>query len=397
MTQPDSEILTLDLIGANQRLRDTLVMVLRGPGKGVCRLSEGEDAAALVVNLDGVGAQEEWARYRERFPARPVIALTLGDEPVMQADAVVTKPVRIEAFMAAVAVVRARLAERARAAQPAARATPAHAATAEAERTRPLTAASPAVQTALASAPPSPPQVPRVQWPEDAAMRALCGEAPDIDLEDQAQVEAARFSADHHLPSWVHAALEESRRAATVMDLVLGGRVLMSVDAATRRARTHVGDDHVQPLCARPWPALRLLPCVARQGDVVQPLEGLLWKLAVWTYRGRLPSDAPVRDRVYLRHWPNLTRLLAVPDAPRIAALLAQQPMQLGRVAEALRIPQRHVFAFYAAAAAIGLAGVARRQADHLLAQQAPPPDGRRDLLDRVARRLGDVPGEGAP
>lgn len=117
-------------------------------------------------------------------------------------------------------------------------------------------------------------------------------------------------------------------------------------------------------------------------------LEALLWKMALWTYRGRLPAGTSVRERVYLRRWPNLPRLLDVPDAMRISALLVGQPLALPRVAEALQIPQRHVFAFYGAAQAAGLANHAKREADNLVASVPPRKHVERSFINRVVGRL---------
>jgi hypothetical protein len=119
--------------------------------------------------------------------------------------------------------------------------------------------------------------------------------------------------------------------------------------------------------------------------------DALLWKLALWTYRGRLPANTHLADRVYLRRWPNLTRFLEIPHALRIAALWTEQSLSPIHVAEALRIPQRYVFAFYGAAYTIGLAGQAKRQADYLfqpaLEQRGTP---RLSLL-RIVQRLREM------
>ncbi len=98
--------LALDLIGANRRMRDTLEMVMRGPARGRYVLADGAQALAVIVNLDGVGAQAEWSRYRALHPERPTIALTLDSQPVPGADAVVSKPVQVDRLVEALDRVR---------------------------------------------------------------------------------------------------------------------------------------------------------------------------------------------------------------------------------------------------------------------------------------------------
>jgi len=401
MTPVDANAaLAVDIIGANARMRDTLIMVFRGPAREACRLAAGDDAQAVIVNLDGVGASDEWARYRDRHPERPAIALSLNGSPVEHAAAVVAKPVRIDDLVAAVNAVKAALAGRAAATQRrgAAAITPAPTAAAapdsrlRADPLRPPSA--PPEQARRVAAAPAPCEA---QGAADGARtlryapapdEGLCGNVADIDIGDPAAVAAARCCVTDHLLMHVRAAVRESFAAAASMTVVVGGESVLTVSAQARCAFAHLPEMQLAAACARPAPDARIVRAEDPMTDGGVSLEALTWKLALWTYRGRLPEDAPVHERVYLRHWPNLTRLLPVPNALRVAALLVRQPMQLVRVAEVLRIPQRHVFAFYAAAAAIGLAGTARRSADALIAQVAPAPDERRPLLARIARHL---------
>ena len=100
--------------------------------------------------------------------------------------------------------------------------------------------------------------------------------------------------------------------------------------------------------------------------------ESFLWKLALYTYRGYLPEGIDVNKPVYLKYWPNLTRLEPTPNAMRIASLLSRQPVALAFIVRILNIPQRHVFNFYAAANATGYAGPAVREVDNMLLPSYP-------------------------
>lgn len=122
-----------------------------------------------------------------------------------------------------------------------------------------------------------------------------------------------------------------------------------------------------------------------------QTVEAFLWKLALWTYCGGLPWDTHLEKRVYLRHWPNLTRLHPVPDAMRIASLWNEQPMTLDYTAQALGIPRVHVFNFYSASHTIGLAGQARREADYLFQETANRPKAKHRFLSEVMKRLRSI------
>jgi hypothetical protein len=86
-------------------------------------------------------------------------------------------------------------------------------------------------------------------------------------------------------------------------------------------------------------------------------MEAFLWKLACWTSLGRYPMEIDYKKPVYLKHWPNLTRLMITPHALRIAALLALKPSLMGDIASLLNIKPQYVFVFVSCANAIGLIG----------------------------------------
>jgi hypothetical protein len=105
-------------------------------------------------------------------------------------------------------------------------------------------------------------------------------------------------------------------------------------------------------------------------------MEAFLWKLALFTYRGYLPEGINVNKPVYLKYWPNLTRLEPTPNAMRIASLLSRQPVALAFIVRILNIPQKHVFNFFSAANAIGFAGPAVREVDNMLLPSYPDETG---------------------
>jgi hypothetical protein len=91
------------------------------------------------------------------------------------------------------------------------------------------------------------------------------------------------------------------------------------------------------------------------QKALVQRLDHVLWQTALETSAGRLPVGVDPAVTVYLKHWPNLTRLHRTPHALRIAALWTTKGAGLLETAQTLKIAQRHVFAFYNAALALDL------------------------------------------
>ena len=92
-----------------------------------------------------------------------------------------------------------------------------------------------------------------------------------------------------------------------------------------------------------------------QQKALVQRLDHVLWQTALETSVGRLPVGMDPAAPIYLKQWPNLTRLHRTPHALRIAALWTTKGAGLLETAQTLKIAQRHVIAFYNAALALDL------------------------------------------
>lgn len=106
-----------------------------------------------------------------------------------------------------------------------------------------------------------------------------------------------------------------------------------------------------------------------RLSERFQDMDAFLWKLAIWTSKGRLPFGLNPQHPVFLKYWPNFTRLMITPDAMRIAALLAQGPQTPLDIVRELNIRAEFVFAFIAACHAIGILDQSTRHADELVIQ----------------------------
>lgn len=86
-----------------------------------------------------------------------------------------------------------------------------------------------------------------------------------------------------------------------------------------------------------------------------EPVDKVLWRLAVWTSRGRLPMGIGQNARFRLARWPNLTRLLPTPHAMRISALWARGEYGAEETAQRLMISLADVYSFVAAVQSQGL------------------------------------------
>jgi hypothetical protein len=110
-------------------------------------------------------------------------------------------------------------------------------------------------------------------------------------------------------------------------------------------------DEEVEKLCGK-------------NPNYQQNLQSFLWKLSLWTSRGRLPVDIPLDVPVYIQAWPNFTRLIEIPNALRIVACWLPHPKTILKMTKNLPIAQRNIFSFFTATYMLGLSGIAVEESD---------------------------------
>ncbi|MBL8398287.1 MAG: hypothetical protein JNL84_09125 [Candidatus Accumulibacter sp.] len=122
--------------------------------------------------------------------------------------------------------------------------------------------------------------------------------------------------------------------------------------------------------------------------------EDMLWNVAAWAARGRLPVGTDPYRPVRLKAWPNFTRVFVPPHALRIAALWVRGYASPIDIATRLGIPQRYVFSFYTAAQFAGLINfeplslAANRPAPPPATPVVAPSAKRPSLLARILKKL---------
>ena len=94
-------------------------------------------------------------------------------------------------------------------------------------------------------------------------------------------------------------------------------------------------------------------------------IDALKWKANEVMSAGKAPAGIDLHaDRIYIRNWPNFSRLPHSDDELRIAALWLTHPMSLIATATSLQITLEKVSTFYAAADAAQLIGVMFRESN---------------------------------
>jgi len=152
---------------------------------------------------------------------------------------------------------------------------------------------------------------------------------------------------------------------------------------------TELSDDELAAFCRVPatgFTAKRLgdasLKQLLGQGTKGRNIDELKWRAAYHASQGRLIKGCGRDDVVLLKSWPNLTRVPAMPNGVRIAALLTRYPTTVTLAHHLLKIPVTEMNEFYSAASAAGLAIAVNRKPG--LTQQEIQPHRQRGLLGAI-------------
>jgi hypothetical protein len=391
-------------------------LFFEGPCAKRCVLVDGSSADASLVDMDSFGAAEIWQAHRKCYPERPAIVLSLDPGKAMD-GLFVQKPVKASDFLAVLDVLDERLGRSSPApteADACAAPLPEEAAVATQRRDdRPdARGSSTAVSRARRDAEATQPRQGKSRYAtpanaQKAAMQfarkvrnAPLGSIGDIDTSDPAQLHRVYYDPQRYLQGHLRRAFDLALEKGRPVRLTGAWRPI-TVYPDRREVFLEMSDAQLRGICYAPVAesAVRLsvLSVAEEKNDASRtpqdikgfvPMEALLWNVALWCCRGRLPSGTGLNLPVYLRRWPSLTRVVVPAHALSIAALWMRDPHTLLRTTELLSIPQSDVFTFYSAAYAVGLAGEARRQADQVIEPQPVAESRSRSLLKRLLTRL---------
>lgn len=233
---------------------------------------------------------------------------------------------------------------------------------------------------------------------DEGNFNAFIGSIPGLDVNDPKQFPNAFYNPKEYFQGYFQSACLIAQTKKQVLYLNSGWKSLIIfphnhevwLDADDKQLRAFAG----LPINSMSGPGMSLTPASAQTLSVKQELskfhnmDAFLWKLAVWTSKGRYPIALDITKPVFLKHWPNFTRLIVTPHALRIAALLIAGPRTLPDIAETLKIKPQYVFAFISAAYALGLIKQAKRQADEIIQPPVIKNVERQGLLTRIISKL---------
>lgn len=382
LAEPTHSPTRLAAIGMDQRQRNALRILFSSRCNKRYVLTEEASSEICILDLDSFGGEQKWKEFRDRHPEWPLILVSIKHHEIADRNTLfVQKPIPVERLIAAIETHRSNLpGSNIQDSQPAFD-------NPRINITKPM--------SGMDSTPTS-----RVVSTRRAASlmsasqeQTFVGTSPDIDPTDPEQLQNIYYNPAHYLQGLSQQALNQAVRynQAISMD---GPWPPITLDIESNKIWVAATERQLRPFCTLPDTTLEVELTPHAEGwsppsnAKGYPLQAFIWQLALWASRGHLPEGTRIHQPIYIRRWPNFTRLVVTPHAMAIAALWAQQPRSLLDTASVLNIPQRYVFAFYSAAHAIQLVGETRRAVDTLIQPPAIERSTNRGLFGRLLDRL---------
>jgi hypothetical protein len=361
--------LQVALFGMSKQAGAQLEMLFRDHAHSRFVVSEESAAEAAIIDLDGFGAMELWHKLRSRH-SWPMLLLSLYAREFDKA-LFVQKPLETGALLAALEKLRA-----------------------QARQTCTVSAAPksdkrPAVGTVITRA---------GAVYEDAS---LCRQVKEIDLNDAKARRQIYYVPDDYLQGILQHAWHSAKRQNSAVRIE-GLKYPLLLNPERRQVLYAVPENEIHSFAVMPVNSrqVQVIPVSAQelQQRIHNPVipfrydnfDAFLWKITVWSARGRLPEGTDLDVPIALLYWPNFTRLLLTPHALQIAALWRKRPYSLFETLNILQLSQCSVFGFYSAAHALGqaLPDPQQRRQNQSAATQTQPPSTARSFLQRLLGHL---------
>ena len=357
MSHPQPTPLRLAIAGLDARGENLFRMFLRGPCKNQAQTVDEAEAEAYLIDLDGVDGTRLLAQLRQTRPDVPKIVLSLKNLAREEDIIFVQKPAQIQGMMLAIDKARAKVAER--------------------QKVQPGTAPqliAPTMKLVTATEDGNGSVYKAALQMDENSFKNYLGFQENIDPTDENQTAAIFYEPKEHLQGYVQNACN---LAMTTQQPICMATPWKSITILPKQRMIYLDADEAQLRAACSIPFRRITSLDVGNGmdaatasvreleaDEVTyilmqqntaPMECFLWKIALWSSKGKIPRGIDPNAPIRLLRWPNFTRIMVTPHAMRIAAILHKRPHNLFVVARLLGIRQQYVLAFFSAAYAQGL------------------------------------------
>ncbi|MGY6277121.1 hypothetical protein [Methylomonas sp. MgM2] len=392
--------LKVALYGMDSRSYKTMELYLKGPCKGVAVVVSADEAETDIIDADFATAGEILETRRQQTPDRPIILLSLQLLKV-ENTYFVQKPVSAGQLTKVLNELKSQICElrKSHAVIERQDAGPKTHETLPAADEHMVTTGRATVSVSGDDRNAQKAAKKKVMFEDnEGGYTAFLGMLSGVDFNDKNQLLSASFDPKAYFLSFVLSAYRvagHEKRAFQLNSIwkpliILPDSHQVWIDADDKQLRAFAGVEQNNAFAGN----INLVPVDANTvrannaPEKFQDMDVFIWKLTILTSKGRFPLGLYPDRPVYLKHWPNFTRLLLTPDALRISALLlqgARTPLDIIRV---LNARPQYVFAFISACYSLGILGKSERQIDRLIAPDPPKHSKKQGLLSKILHKL---------
>ncbi len=392
------------LHGMDGRTYKTMVMYFQGPCKGVAVVVEDIDAEVDIIDTDFAAGQDALRKIQEKGIVRPVIVLSREDNK-LENVIYVEKPIRLSNMLAAFEQAKT-ITEKKGLTKPSPLAHETPVASKDVVAANGDEANNAAAKKAREDSDERKKTAKHktAMQLDESGFSSFIGIVPGIDFSDREQVLKASYSPKNYFQGYVLSAFKVSKEKNRMLQLNSTWKPLLIfphshevwLDADDKQLRAFASLE-MNKATGTKLTITAVDPATSGVGgklDRFHDMDAFIWKLAIWTSKGRYPQAIDINRPVFIKHWPNFTRSLITPHALRITALLINGPRTMLNISEVLNVKPQYVFVFISAAYALGLVGQAERRADELF---VPPPiepvkKESKGLLSKILGKLRTSP-----
>ncbi len=391
------------LYGMDGRTLKTMVMYLQGPCRGIAVVVDELDAEVDVIDADFTNVNDLVAERQSKAPNRPILILSLKELSI-EGTIFVKKPVQATALVAGLKEasalkLKSELTKKTQMPEKKASVPMPDASISQVAKKEPDIKQKLEVKKNIDNE-----EIKKTSKHQAAkhinerGFSIYIGNDARIDFSDRAQVLNASFNPQNYFLGYVQSAFKVAREKARIVQLNSSWEPIIIfphshdvwLDADDKQLRVLAGftiknsSNGISLSSVSP----NFSAGVKNKMDNFYDMDAFLWKLAIWTSKGRYPNSLDINRPVYLKRWPNFTRLVITPHALRIAALLIIGPRTLTNIADSLKISPQYVFVFISAAYTLGLVGQAEREVDQIVAPPEVKATKSKGLFSKILGKL---------
>ena len=369
-TTIENETLLVSLIGIDQRNRNAIEMIFDKEQSGYCVLTNADEATVTIVDLDKYGAIDEWEALQQIKPAQCAIFLSVDETHRNSSHLFLKKPVSINDLVNVLDDARNKL------------------------------------DSNIFSVRGKYPSLSKLFFPQTKKTdQKLTKNTIKTESENNLK-EITFLSEQGYLIEVVKRAVVQANSESHGIKIQINQQGSIFIDPTEHWINTDLVPVTLENLCQQSMNKSDVIKRIFSDREFSRYLEEwrdtklkpieidvFLWDLALWTYKGSVPSNTDLNKKIILTYWPDLPRLTAIPNAMRIAALWVSCPMTLHETIDVLNVKKEDVFNFYTAASTLGLVQqsdqlVKKSESDDFIKSASRSEKNKRDFFLRILNHL---------